>query len=115
MQGWRRKGRTQGLQPALPRPAVRVLRDEAELASASERAAEGERRLRARLEARAARDAWTAEHRQAPGVDVAPGMTLPAGAPSPRPRSVPGTPPVAPQIPGTEPGDTARSPRIPAA
>lgn len=37
---------------------VRVLRDPAELAEASARAAEGERRLRDRLQARAARDAW---------------------------------------------------------
>lgn len=41
---------------------VRVLRSEAELAEASARAAVHARRLEERLEARAARDAWMAEH-----------------------------------------------------
>lgn len=45
-----------------PRKNVRVLRDEEELAEALARAAEGARRLHERLQARAARDALTAEH-----------------------------------------------------
>lgn len=40
-----------------PRPAVRVLRDQEELAAAAERAAEGQRRLEARLAARARHEA----------------------------------------------------------
>lgn len=47
---------------ALPRTSVRVLHGEEELAEAVARAAEGARRLHDRLEARAARDAWMAEH-----------------------------------------------------
>ncbi|MGH8980934.1 MAG: hypothetical protein ACRDWE_07935 [Acidimicrobiales bacterium] len=47
---------------AIPRRNVRVLRGEDELAAASARAAVGARRLHERLEARAARDAWMAEH-----------------------------------------------------
>jgi hypothetical protein len=42
---------------------VRLLRSEAELAEASARAAVHARRLRDRLDARAAKDAWTAEYR----------------------------------------------------
>lgn len=49
--------------PAAPAArTVRVLRGEAELAEASARAAVHARRLHDRLEARAARDAWMAEH-----------------------------------------------------
>lgn len=47
---------------AMPRKNVRVLRDEEELAEATARAAEGARRLAERLQARAARDEWMAEH-----------------------------------------------------
>jgi hypothetical protein len=39
-----------------------VLHDAAELAEAAARAADGERRLRARLDARALHDEWFAEH-----------------------------------------------------
>ena len=46
--------------PETPRH-VRVLRDGAELAEAEERAAESQRRLRERLDARAAREAWMVE------------------------------------------------------
>lgn len=46
----------------VPRSGIRILRDDAELAEASARAAESARRLRERLDARAAREAWTAEH-----------------------------------------------------
>lgn len=52
-------------QPQHPAPAartVRVLRSGQELAEASARAAVHARRLDARLAARAARDAWTAEY-----------------------------------------------------
>jgi hypothetical protein len=48
-------------QPLLP-TNVRVLHDAAELAEAAARAADGERRLRARLDARALHDEWFAEH-----------------------------------------------------
>jgi hypothetical protein len=44
---------------------VRVLHGDAELAAAAERAAESQRRLQARLEARAARDAWMAQRKEA--------------------------------------------------
>lgn len=43
---------------------VRVLRDDAELAEALARAAESDRRLRDRLETRAAHEAWMVEQRQ---------------------------------------------------
>lgn len=46
----------------IPPTNVRVLRGDAELADAVARAAEGARRLHDRLAARAARDAWMAEH-----------------------------------------------------
>ncbi len=49
---------TQRIQPT----NVRVLRGDEELADAVARAAEGARRLHDRLAARAARDAWMAEH-----------------------------------------------------
>lgn len=48
--------------PSFPPKNVRVLRGEEELAEAAARAEEGARRLNDRLEARAARDSWTAEH-----------------------------------------------------
>lgn len=41
---------------------VRILKDQEELAAAVARAAEGARRLDDRLAARAARDAWMADH-----------------------------------------------------
>jgi hypothetical protein len=62
---WRHKSQSGPPVPPAPRPTVRVLRDDDELAAAAERAAEGQRRLQDRLEARAARDAWMAERRQA--------------------------------------------------
>ncbi len=46
----------------LPPTNVRVLEGDEELAAAVARAAEGARRLDDRLAARAARDAWMAEH-----------------------------------------------------
>lgn len=59
--GWRSKrNATDEETRQVPRPAVRVLRDPAELAAANQRAADGERRLRERLEARAQRDALMA-------------------------------------------------------
>ena len=62
----RRRDREERVTAAPPAPHnVRVLHDERELAQAAERAAEGERRLRARLAARAARDEWMAEHAEA--------------------------------------------------
>ncbi len=55
---WRRRYRSDEVPyPPEPRPTVRVLHGEAELAEAAERAADGERRLRARLEARARHEA----------------------------------------------------------
>lgn len=53
-----RNAKSMRVEPPAPRLYVRVLRDEAELAEAAARAAEGERRLRDRLDARAARDEW---------------------------------------------------------
>lgn len=50
------------LPPPLLPTNVRVLHDAAELAAAAARAADGERRLRARLDARALHDEWLAEH-----------------------------------------------------
>lgn len=47
---------------AIPRKNCRILHGEEELAEAAARAAEGARRLDERLQARAARDAWMAEH-----------------------------------------------------
>jgi hypothetical protein len=46
----------------LPPTNVRILHSDAELAAAIARAAESARRLNDRLAARAARDAWMAEH-----------------------------------------------------
>lgn len=71
---WRHKDQPGPSVPPGPPPTVRVLRGDAELAAAAERAAEGQRRLQARLEARAARDAWTAQRKQAgvPGAGPAP-------------------------------------------
>jgi|GEM_PF-5171532 len=51
-------------QQFLPPKSVRVLRGQDELAEAVARAAEGARRLHDRLAARAARDAWMAEHNE---------------------------------------------------
>ncbi len=48
--------------PTLPSTNVRVLHGEEELAQAIARAAESAKRLHDRLAARAARDAWMAEH-----------------------------------------------------
>ncbi|MGH9083202.1 MAG: hypothetical protein ACRDY3_00385 [Acidimicrobiales bacterium] len=80
MSRWRR-GHPADKIEIVPHQNVRILRDDAEMAVASERAAEGERRLQARLEARAARDTWTAERRQhgeQPGtVDHFGGLTMP--------------------------------------
>lgn len=53
---WRKRNYS-GVPPLEPRPTVRVLRDEEELAAATERAAEAQRRLEARLETRARHDA----------------------------------------------------------
>jgi len=64
---WRHKDQSGPPAPPAPPPTVRVLHGDAELAAAAERAAEGERRLRARLDARAARDAWTAQQRTGDG------------------------------------------------
>lgn len=46
----------------MPRTNVRVLHGEEELTEALVRAADGAKRLHERLQARAARDAWMAEH-----------------------------------------------------
>lgn len=46
----------------MPRTNVRVLHSDDELAEALARAAEGAKRLDERLQARAARDTWMAEH-----------------------------------------------------
>jgi hypothetical protein len=46
----------------MPRTNVRVLHGEEELTEALARAAEGAKRLHERLQARAARDTWMAEH-----------------------------------------------------
>lgn len=46
----------------MPRTNMRVLRGEEELTEAMTRAAEGAQRLHERLRARAARDAWMADH-----------------------------------------------------
>jgi len=46
-----------------PRTNVRVLHGDEELAEALARAADGANRLEERLQARAAHDAWMAEHR----------------------------------------------------
>jgi len=54
--------RTDADLPEPPRRNVRVLRGEGELAEAAARAQEGARRLQDRLDARAAKDAWTLEH-----------------------------------------------------
>lgn len=62
-----------------------VLRDPDELARAAERAAEGERRLQARLDARAARDAWTAERGDGGQRTLRPVVVL-RGTPLPPPR-----------------------------
>lgn len=48
----------------LPPTNVRVLKSDEELAAAVARAEEGAKRLRDRLAARAARDAWMAEHNE---------------------------------------------------
>lgn len=61
---WRHKDQSGPPVPPSAPPTVRVLHGDAELAAATERAAEGQRRLEARLEARAARDAWTAQRKE---------------------------------------------------
>lgn len=50
--------------PTLPPTNVRVLTSDEELAAAVARAEEGAKRLHDRLAARAARDAWMAEHNE---------------------------------------------------
>lgn len=80
--GWRRKVPHQNAPAVVAHQHMRVLRDPTELAQAAERAADGERRLRARLDARAARDAWSAERRARTVettrfVDTLPGGELP--------------------------------------
>lgn len=83
-----------GERPALR--TVRLLRSEAELAEASARAAVHARRLRDRLEARAAKDAWTAEYRA-------------DGGPAPRPEggAAPGG---GTFVPGTQDAPETHSP-----
>ena len=82
---WHHKSQSGPPAPPAPPPTVRVLHDDEELAAAAERAAEGQRRLQVRLEARAARDAWMAERRQAErqGLSARP-PGRPDEAPSPR-------------------------------
>ncbi len=77
----------------LPPQNVRLLTNDEELAAAIARAEEGARRLRDRLAARAARDAWMAEHdgqrvgwlRFVRGVGGTGPMVTPAGARPVRP------------------------------
>jgi len=86
---WRHKDQPGPVVPPGPPPTVRVLHGDAELAAAAERAAEGQRRLQARLEARAARDAWTALRRQATDGGTPPlafpgSQSRPGRSPAPR-------------------------------
>ncbi|HEY5244357.1 MAG TPA: hypothetical protein VIJ60_01715 [Acidimicrobiales bacterium] len=82
---WHHKSQSGPPAPPAPPPTVRVLRDDQELAAAAERAAEGQRRLQVRLEARAARDEWMAERRQAQRQGLSTlSPARPDEAPSPR-------------------------------
>lgn len=105
----RRPPSSENLAAAPPRPHMRVLRDADELAQAEQRAADGERRLRARLEARAARDAHTARARGG-DAPMAPTLAQLRKGSLPPPVRFPVRSPVAKQAPGPEP-----SPHWPAA
>lgn len=77
---WHRKDEGPDRTTAPPRHHMRVLRGPAELAEAEERAAEGQRRLRAQLDARAAHEARTAERHVADAPELRTLLRLRAGA-----------------------------------